>query len=361
MNRRARQNCRNALALALLGCATGGLECALSAEEVDIPAMNLFRFEFDNDTFVGSDDAFSAGWSVQVYSAIHDEWKPGLAGWIGRIPTLRDDGYGGRVVRSAWGITQLIITPEDVTVRVAQPDDAPWAGLLGGYVSWSAYDNRRLAALQMYLGCVGPCSKSEEVQKFVHDDLGLGDTPEGWENQLEDRLLFNLNYEYRHKLWSRAGRYDTPRWGNDLSVGAQAGVGGYATYAAAWIEYRFGWFMPQGFTKFADPPALGVALDPVYMDPNGPPVERRWRAYANVVARVRSGDTFAATRSGTTEDGRFRIGSATPGEEQLIVGVHVAKLPLAFHLTYYQYRDEELGNLVPAEFDWVNFSFERRF
>jgi len=115
------------------------------------------------------------------------------------------------------------------------------------------------------------------------------------------------------------------------------------------------------FTKFADPPALGVALDPVYLDPNGPTVERTWRAYANVVARVRSVDEFAATQSGSTEDGGFRVGTATPGDEQLIVGVHVAKLPLAFHVTYYRYRDDDLSALIPAGLDWVNFSFERRF
>jgi hypothetical protein len=352
---------RNALALALIGCAAAGLASAAGAEEVDIPDMRLFRFEFDNDTFVGSDDAFSAGWSIQVHSPVHDEWKPGLAGWIGRIPTLRDDGVGGRIVRTAWGVTQLIITPEDVTIRTAQPDDAPWAGLLGGYVSWTAYDNRRLAALQIYLGCVGPCSQAEDVQNFVHDDLGFGDRAEGWSNQLDDELLVNVNYEYRYKLWTRAGRYDVPRWGTDLSVGAQAGIGNYATYAAAWIEYRFGWFIPQGFTKFADPPALGVALDPVYMDPNGPPVERKWRAYANVVARVRSVDEFAATRSGMTQDGGFRVGTGTPGDEQLIVGIHVAKLPLALHLTYYRYHNDDVSQLIPAELDWVNFSFERRF
>jgi hypothetical protein len=264
-------------------------------------------------------------------------------------------------VRSAWGVTQLILTPEDITIAEPQPDDAPWAAMLGGYVSWMSYDNRRLAALQAYLGCRGPCSQGEDVQGFAHDDLGFGERPAGWRNQLDDKVLFNVNYEYRYKLWARAGRYDVPRWGNDLSVGAQAGIGSYATYAEGWIEYRFGWYMPQGFTKFADPPALGVALDPVYMDLRGPPVERRWRAYANVVARVRSVDDFAATRSGVTENGGFRVGTATPGDEQLIVGLHVAKLPLALHLTYYRYRDDEVSDLIPAELDWVNFSFERRF
>jgi hypothetical protein len=48
---------------------------------------------------------------------------------------------------------------------------------LGGYVSWSAYDNRRLAAVQAYLGCIGPCSRAEEVQKLVHNGLGAGHPP----------------------------------------------------------------------------------------------------------------------------------------------------------------------------------------
>jgi hypothetical protein len=354
-------NRRNALALALMACATASQPSAAGGQETDMRETRLFRFELDNDTFVGSDDAFSAGWSIQLHSPMRDEWKPGLASWIGRLPTLGDDGDGGRIVRSALGVTQLIITPEDVTIPAPQPEDAPWAGLLGGYVSWSAYDNRRLAALQIYVGCIGPCSHAEDVQEFVHDDLGFGERPEGWRNQLGDEFLLNLNYEYRYKLWSSAGKYDTRGWGNDLSVGAQGGLGSYATYAAAWIEYRFGWDIPQGFTKFADPPALGIALDPVYVEPNGAPVSSRWRAYFNIVARVRSVGRFAATESGDTEDGGYRHGVGTPGDRQLVAGVHVAKLPVAFHLTYYRYRDEPLNSMFPAELDWVNFSFERRF
>src|SRR6185503_20007609 len=97
-----------------------------------------------------------------------------------------------------------------------QPNDAPWAGLLGGHVSWSAYDNERLAALQAYLGCVGPCSGAKEVQTFVHDDLGFGEMPEGWSNQLDNDVLVNLNYEYRRKIWLGSAKYETDRWGRDL-------------------------------------------------------------------------------------------------------------------------------------------------
>ncbi len=350
------------LAIVALACAT--MSQAIGDEpKKDVRDMKLFRFEFDNDTLLDSDDAFSAGWSFQVHSAMLDEWPPGLAGWIGRFPTLGDDGKGGRIVRWSWGITQLIITPTDVMIAAAQPGDAPWAGLLGGHVSWAAYDGRRLAALQMYVGCVGPCSHAESAQKFVHNDLGFGERPEGWPNQLTNRVLVNLNYEYRHKVWTGGAHYETNRWGHDLAVGTQVGVGSFATYASAWIEYRFGWGIPQGFTELADTPALGVTLDPVYFDPSrASPVRRTWKPYFNLVARRRDVQKFAATEGGMTENGEFyQPVVSTPGDKQVIFGVHAAKMPLAFHLTYYHYLDGGAIAAVPSDLDWVNFSFERRF
>jgi lipid A 3-O-deacylase len=349
--------------LAIIGCVVAAPSFATDTPGANLRDTKLFRFEFDNDTFLGSDDAFSAGWSVQVHSPMLDKWPKGLAGWIGRLPTLHDDGEGGRIVRWGWGITQLIVTPHDITIATPQPDDSPWAGALGGYVSWSSYDNDRLGALQMYLGCGGPCSHAEESQKFIHEKLNFGKTPEGWDNQLANKVLVNLNYEYRHKIWRGAERYQTRRFGQDASVGAQAGYGTFATYAEAWLEYRFGWDLPPGFTKLADPPAIGVALDPVYLAPDRPAiVQRTWRPYFNIVARMRYVRDFITTDGGRTENGGYYAPVvSTPGERQLIAGLHFAKLPLAFHLTYYRYFDNEVTSRVPDKLDWVNFSFERRF
>ena len=65
----------------------------------------------------------------------------------------------------------------------------------------------------------------------MHEDLGFGEMPEGWSNQLDNDVLVNLNYEYRRKLWTSSAKYETNRWGRDLSVGTQIGVGTFATYA----------------------------------------------------------------------------------------------------------------------------------
>ena len=159
-------------------------------EARDARDLKLLRFEVDNDAFVDSDSAFTSAWSVQLHSPLFDEWpRRSFERWVSRVPGLGDDGPGARVVRRAWGVTQVMITPRDITIAGPQPDDVPWAGMLGGYVSWSSYDNERLAALQGYLGCIGSCSHAEEVQKLFHNSLGRGKSPRGWPNPIADRLL----------------------------------------------------------------------------------------------------------------------------------------------------------------------------
>lgn len=64
--------------------------------------------EFDNDTFLGSDDAFTAGWSFQVHSRLMEEWNDGFARWNGKLPGLGHEGADHRVVRWAAGLSQTI-------------------------------------------------------------------------------------------------------------------------------------------------------------------------------------------------------------------------------------------------------------
>ncbi|HPA52899.1 MAG TPA: DUF2219 family protein, partial [Thermoanaerobaculia bacterium] len=111
--------------LALFAAATA----AFAAEPPDHRGR-LFRFEFDNDTFLGSDDAFTAGWSLQLHTATQETWTGPARRSIALIPGLGDDGQGGRVVRRGYTLSQQIVTPNDITIAEAQPDDAPWAGVL---------------------------------------------------------------------------------------------------------------------------------------------------------------------------------------------------------------------------------------
>ena len=331
----------------------------------DFRDMYLFRFEFDNDSFIGSDDSFTAGWSFQLHSPFEDTWKHGFGNWIGRFPSLGDDGTGGRITRWAVGLGQIIITPTDIGIETPQPDDAPWAGILTAAMSWSAYDNQRMAALQFLGGCMGPCSGAESVQKFIHEDLGFGEPPQGWDNQLVNQALVNANYEYRYKvLKDRPEEYFDPhKFAHDLSVGGLAAAGNLGTYAGAQVEYRFGWGLPMGFTKTPDPLPWGIMLDPVYVVATGelPSEAKRWRAYFTVMGRVSYIGHLAPADGGETENGNQQPKLRPyPGRYQLLGGFHLARIPFALHATYYHYFSQDLSD-SDAQSDWINLSFEYRF
>src|SRR5262245_11166701 len=356
-----RRSSAGALSLALLLLLGAPPAAASDAEPKDPWSLRLFRFEFDNDSFIGSDDAFSAGWSMQLHSRGMDRWGDGLKGWIGRLPGLGDDADGGRIVRWAGGLTQIILTPSDISIETPQPDDVPWAGGLAATATWSSYSNRRLGAIQLYLGCMGPCSYGEEVQKFIHEDLGFGEPPQGWDNQLVNQWLGNVNYEYRYKFWTdRAESYLPDRFAADMSAGGMAGAGNAAILARADLEFRFGWGLPMGFTKIPDFPPLGVITDPVYFDPLRPVTNLTgWRAYFNLVARLSWYERIAPFEGGETGNGGFRPEiSPMPGRRQALFGMHLIRVPFGFNLTYFHYFDPEEFN---SGRDWVNFTFEYRF
>jgi hypothetical protein len=252
-----------------------------------------------------------------------------------------------------------------VSIATPQPDDAPWAGILGAALSWTAYDNKKMGALQLYGGCMGPCSGAESVQKFVHEDLGFGEPPKGWDNQLVNQALFNVNYEYRYKVYAPAAdRYFTPgRFGQDFSVGAIGAAGNVLTSIGGELEYRFGWGLPMGFTKTPDPLPLGIMLDPVYVLATGelPSDARRWRTYFTVMGRFAYIGYLAPAEGGETVNGGFHPKTRPyPGRYQALVGFHLARIPFALHATYYHYfSDTSLDR--ESQSDWINLSFEYRF
>jgi hypothetical protein len=211
--------------------------CAVASEASLDPFERrpAVRFAFDNDTLLGSDDSFTAGWSLQIHSGLDDTWQPGVGKWLGRLPILSDDGEGGRVVRSSIGISQQIFTPRDLTVAEHQFDDTPWAGVLGIHGSWAAFDNQTLSALQIYAGCMGPCSRAERVQKLVHEDReGRLDTADG-ETIHQALALLSYDPESRTYQWS-AHRGDGKALMTTAEIRGDAFVWGFE---APWGRTRF--------------------------------------------------------------------------------------------------------------------------
>jgi hypothetical protein len=318
---------------------------------------NLWRLEWDNDAFVRVDNGFTNGWSIQRHSHQHDAWHEmgpsKFSAWISRtIPGLDDDG--GRVVKRGTGLSQITMTPEDVSNPDPQPGDIPWAGSLGWAESWYAFDNQTLNAFQIYFGILGPYSLADSFQVQIHDWINA-DEPLGWDNQLNTEPLLNLNYTFKRKLVS-AGEYATKGFAGDFAVGLEGALGNFVTSAGLTLEGRFGWGLPKGFSQLPDPPGYGIMLDPEKGDPG------KFHLYFSIVFRV------GATGHSVFFDGNMLRDSPHPGLEYegfshgTVFGLHADRGRYAIHFNFYKYNDLPFDSVNPlTDLTWGNITFEYRY
>ena len=348
------------MALALTGVLAPPLLDAAEGDDAKAPKpleeRALWRFEIDNDGFVHSDNAYTNGGSIQRHSPARESWEDmnpsGFSGWISRtIPGLGDGG--NRVVKRGSGLTQVMMTPEDVSNPDPQPGDIPWAGALGWSDVWYAFDDERLNAFQIYGGILGPYSLAEPFQIWIHDVINADD-PLGWDNQLKTEPLLNLNYLIKRKIYK--SEVTVKGFATDLAMGFEAGLGNFMTYAEGSLEWRIGWKLPRGFVATVDPPGSGVMLDPIVRGGG------ELSVYFSIAARV------TATGYTVFYDGNTFGDSPHPGLEYdtanrgAVFGLHVSKGRWAVHFNFNSYESLPFETVNPlTDLAWGNITLEYLF
>lgn len=217
----------------------------------------IIRFELDNDTVWDSDSNFSNGVSLQYYTKNFSSWDNSdafaLYKWVGNtVPGL--DPHGS-VVRYGHSIGQNMITPEDIGDPHPPAGDLPYAGTLSYTANWQRYNENTGANFQVSLGLLGKASLAEQAQKFVHNTLGAGENPEGWDTQRDSEPLFNTGYQYHVRL-AHFGTYDN-HWAGQFEIAPAFSLGNLYTAAEVEAGFRFGWNMAKGFGVLAAPPVRG--------------------------------------------------------------------------------------------------------
>jgi len=91
-------------------------------------------------------------------------------------------------------IGQEIHTPDNIRIREPILDDNPYAGYLYSKLYRINSSKNTLLETSIETGVIGPLSFADKTQRFVHNDLGLGADPVGWDNQLKNEPIFNFNY-----------------------------------------------------------------------------------------------------------------------------------------------------------------------
>lgn len=162
---------------------------------------NAWSVTLENDLFFGTDRYYTNG--IQLEWAQHSprglvggEDSPLLrsvcevAGCIGLVTTLSRHRVG-----------QLMYTPRDISIREAQPQDRPWAGMLyySNERTFSDAAKREEVVLTAQIGAVGPIAKAGQTQRLVHDTFS-GRDPLGWGNQIGNEVSFLVMLEKRGSI-----------------------------------------------------------------------------------------------------------------------------------------------------------------
>jgi hypothetical protein len=185
-----------------------------------IPAADWASVTMDNDVLVKSDNGYTSGFYGSWYELGRGSFRKSEPSLLVSplLWSLSDNRPLYTINASAIG--QMIVTPEDTKSETPNPDDIPYAGLLFYADNHIQVFEDHADRIGTVLGIVGPASGAESTQKYVHNKLD-GNEPQGWENQLDNELVFQFSRERVWRLWgSDRGDGDFDLLGaGDLNLG----------------------------------------------------------------------------------------------------------------------------------------------
>ncbi len=216
--------------------------CASSADFGE-PTSGAISITIENDSFTGSDDAYSNGmgltWtSRNVASLSHDNPARRWAEAWAFLPGV-SESEAERYVSMT--LAQEIHTPQDIKLESPPLDDRPYAGIL--YLDSVVYRRSpdMTDAWTLRLGVVGPAAHADDTQTWFHDVIGA-DEPRGWRAQLPNEVIFNVGYT-TNVAGPTGIVSELVRWRVTPMLTAEAGT--YATLVGAGAIFEFGYNMPE--------------------------------------------------------------------------------------------------------------------
>ena len=201
-----------------------------------------FSLLFYNDAFAKTDHHFTNGLSVSwLDDTFENKDDPELTSYSALMFNLADAiSFGSmdisRKHTAGIGLSQIIITPDDLTQSVPQYDDVPYVGYLALSFYFFEWDNVSFKEYRLETGVVGEESGAGWLQKKIHHIVG--DTkPQGWDTQLGTDWMFNVLYRQGYKSWTYHDRSRLSMdWFNHFGIQA----GNYTTDAFAGTVFRLG-------------------------------------------------------------------------------------------------------------------------
>jgi len=158
-----------------------------------------WSLQFDNDIFFGTDGQYTGGMQIGWMSNELNATQPDsfANGYIGTMSDLLTSLYPFDLAamrrNGAISIQGAAITPQDTKSKTPVYDDVPYMGVTSATFSFFVWNEHYFHELSFAAGVIGPASGAAFVQKSFHESIG-NEPPQGWDNQLGNRLLLQAGY-----------------------------------------------------------------------------------------------------------------------------------------------------------------------
>ncbi|HMJ90639.1 MAG TPA: lipid A deacylase LpxR family protein [Candidatus Acidoferrum sp.] len=198
----------------------------------------------ENDLVVETDRHYTQGIKLFYFHA--DNFLPlGSKAISETIPTI---GFESIVAKFGYTIGQSIYTPGDITNRMLQAKDRPYAGWLyiGAVLQrrgWSFGRKLTQEEFSVDAGVIGEWSLAEEAQTWVHESRNL-DIPAGWRHELKNEPGLRFKYSRAVRLFER----EAEGFGFDVTPHLGTSLGNVDTSLRAGGMVRVGYNLPDDFT-----------------------------------------------------------------------------------------------------------------
>lgn len=202
-----------------------------------------FSFTFENDLFFGADKYYTDGVQLTIKRRPDrraDSTRAALDFVCAHFGCANDDFQ-----TSHFRVGQLMYTPRNIAIAAPQPLDRPWAGMLylASDYQYLSPDDTRLTTITGEVGLIGPQSRVEQTQKWIHKTF-TGVPPQGWDNQIGNELGLLAAVERRYALAGIA-----PAYKNAVELRTNGhwrlAVGNIMTYAGAGFSVVVGKNLPK--------------------------------------------------------------------------------------------------------------------
>jgi hypothetical protein len=143
--------------------------------------------------------------------------------------------WGDGQQRVSFDLAQQIYTPMDTAMRVGDPHDRPYAGLLLGNFSLLNDTDSTRSVLTLSLGILGPGAGGANLQNGYHDLIGRPEV-QGWGSQIPNTPAIEVLHErtWRLPIATVAGLE------TDALASLTAGVGDVRDYLQTGMVLRIG-------------------------------------------------------------------------------------------------------------------------